>query len=149
MNNTNIFQFYSSQTPPKWNYRLLYNQLHTRNCQHFHTFISVALALFYYVIICSRYSRLSEEKLYYRVHNDKCCCTTTLFENFHTLIRTVTPTFKPTSPYFENVQCLNASISTIRIMLFHLQAIKGKRTLGAEKAQVHTQQIMQNCWHMR
>lgn len=78
------------------------------------------------------------------VYSNKYCCTTSPSENFQTLNSHVTPTFSPATQ-FQNVKCLKGNISTIRIMLSYLHARKGEPALGAERAQVHRQQITQNC----
>jgi hypothetical protein len=41
-----------------------------------------------------------------------------------------------------NVKSLKASISTVRIVLFHTKLLKGKAVLAAKNDKVHTQKIV-------
>jgi len=59
-----------------------------------------------------------------------------------TLPLNVNTTCKPALPQLRNVKSLKASISAVRIMLFHSKLLKGKAVLAAKNDQVHTQKIV-------
>lgn len=62
--------------------------------------------------------------------------------NFAELYLNVKTTCKPALSQFRNVKFLKASISTVRIMLFHSKLLKGKAIVAAKNDQVHTQKIV-------
>jgi hypothetical protein len=62
--------------------------------------------------------------------------------HFAELYLNVKTTCKPALLHFRNVKFLKASISTVRIMLFHSKLLKGKAILAAKTDQVYTRKIV-------
>jgi hypothetical protein len=65
---------------------------------------------------------------------------------YQTIFRNVKPTFKSTSQQFKNMASHNQYLSNLTSVTI-FQASKGKAIIAAWRDQVHTQEIMKNCWH--